>query len=331
MSVEPPSPPANPCAAARSVTGVTRLAPSPTGSLHLGNARTFLVNWALARNLGWRTILRIEDLDGPRVKPEATAGIISTLSWIGVDWDDGPVIQSDDLSPYRAAIEALAAAGRAYPSDLSRKDIEAAGSAPQEGSGEVRFPPSLRPDVRPRRFEDAATNWRFAVEPGDVRFDDRFKGPCTFDPAAIIGDFIVWTKRAVPAYQLAVVVDDARQGVTEVLRGDDLLDSAARQLLLYRALGLAPEPRYTHLPLVIGPDGKRLAKRHGDSRVDTYRAAGVPPEAVIGLIASWCGITTQPRPMSAAEFRAGLVLSRIPPDRIVFLPEHDQWLRSHAR
>lgn len=319
-----------PCSAARAVTGITRLAPSPTGSLHLGNARTFLVNWAMARNLGWRILLRIEDLDGPRVKPEATQGIMDTLAWLGIDWDEGPLVQSHDLDPYRAAITKLAGHALVYPSDLSRKEIEAAGSAPQEGTGEVRFPPSLRSPLIPREFTDAATNWRFAVNNSVVTFTDRCKGPQSIDPAAIIGDFIVWTKRAVPAYQLAVVVDDARQGVTEIVRGDDLLDSAARQLLLYRALGLPNEPTYTHLPLVIGPDGKRLAKRHGDSRIDAYRAAGVPPEAVIGLIAHWSGALAAPRPLSAAEFRAAFTLAALPTDRIIFTPEHDQWLRSHA-
>src|SRR6185503_5771808 len=134
--------------------------------------------------------------------------------------------------------------------------------------------------------------------------DDACLGPQEFDVARVVGDFIVWTKRGVPAYQLAVVVDDHRQGVTQVVRGADLLDSAARQLLIYRALGSSPEPAYTHLPLVIGPDGKRLAKRHGDSRLEEYRARGVPAAKVIGLLAFWCGLLPRRAPLSTKDFLA---------------------------
>lgn len=308
----------------------TRLAPSPTGALHLGNARTFLVNWALARRLGWRIVLRIEDLDGPRVKPEAAAGILDALRWLGIDWDEGPYVQSDDLEPYRAAMKRLAEAGAAFPCALTRTAIERAASAPQEGGHEVRFPASLRPAAWDRRFKDAATNWRFVTAPGRVAFEDGFAGRQAIEPSAVVGDFIVWTKRSVPAYQLAVVVDDHAQGITDIVRGDDLLDSAPRQLLLYRALGLSPEPSYVHLPLVIGPDGKRLAKRHGDSRLDTYRAAGVPPEAVIGLIGRWCGLIKEGR-LSAREFQDALDLAKIPRKPVVFTPEDDSRLRSATR
>lgn len=311
--------------------GVTRLAPSPTGALHLGNARTFLVNWALARREGWRVLLRVEDLDGPRVKPEAVVGIEETLSWLGIDWDEGPLIQSQDLSLYRMAIERLVREGNAFPCALTRGQIAAAASAPQQGAHELRYDAGLRPKEWKRRFTDAQTNWRFLVEPGTVRFRDLFAGEQAVDPAAVIGDFIVWTKRGMPAYQLAVVVDDARQGVTHVARGDDLLDSAARQLLLYRALDLSPEPAYCHLPLVVGQDGLRLAKRHGDSRLEEYRAAGVPVEAVIGLLGRWCGLRGGGRfKLSAAEFREELDLRRIPRQRAVFTPEDDVWLRAQA-
>lgn len=334
-----------------SSAGVTRLAPSPTGALHLGNARTFLVNWALARRLGWRIVLRIEDLDGPRIKPEAAQGIIDTLRWLGIDWDEGPTVQSADLRPYRAAMAVLAGRGFTYPCDLTRQQIEAAASAPQEGAHDVPFPPELRPtgfrvgSPSPESAiwtsdQPATGNWRFATPTGpaaQVHFTDAFAGPQRIDTAATIGDFVIWTKRAAPAYQLAVVVDDARQGVTDVVRGADLLDSAARQLLLYRALGLPNEPRYWHLPLVVGPDGKRLAKRHGDTRVDAYRAAGVPAEAVIGLIAAWgrageTGARNHRRePMSAEAFAQSLDLTIMPKGPVTFTPEDDQWLRSLAR
>lgn len=320
----------------------TRLAPSPTGALHLGNARTFLVTWALARQRGWRIVLRIEDLDGPRVKPEAIASIVETLRWLGIDWDVGPLIQSHDLEPCRAAMRTLAARGCAYRCDLTRSEIEAAASAPHTRAPgpadtaadpqtpvETVFPAHLRPPSAgaAASFGAEESNWRFVVPEGAVAFNDEFAGRQERSPSRSIGDFVLWTKRAMPAYQLAVVVDDHRQGVTHIVRGDDLLDSAARQLLVYRALGLSPEPVYCHLPLVVGPDGRRLAKRHGDTRVDTYRAAGVPPERVIGLVAHWCGLTPSPRPCSAADLVSMLRLAAMPRQPIGFMPEHDAWLR----
>ena len=319
----------------------TRLAPSPTGALHLGNARTFLVNWALARKNNWSILLRIEDLDGPRTKRGADQQAIDTLSWLGIDWDQGPVWQSHDLSVYADAMTMLARAGLAYPTDLSRADVERLGahssdtadaalSAPQEGSHEVRFPPELRPPLtqalRERGFDDRARTWRFVVHPGATSFHDHFAGPQSFDVGAIAGDFIIWTRQGVPAYQLAVVVDDARQGVNDIVRGDDLLDSAARQILLYRALGLRDPPRYTHLPLVKGPDGRRLAKRHGDTRIDRYRNLGIPAERVIGLLALWCGVIQAPEPLSAREFCERFDLDTMPRDPVTFTPEDETWL-----
>lgn len=330
---------------------VSRLAPSPTGALHLGNARTFLVNWALARTRGWRIVLRIEDLDTPRVKPGAAERLQSVLGWLGIDWDPWPLdhqrggvlVQSADLEPYRAAMRRLAAVGCAYPCGLSRAQIEAAASAPQEDAHDVPFPAELRPATAgvPLDFDalDAAgidsepPNWRLIVPPGEIRFTDHFAGPRAYDPSRLIGDFVVWTRRRQPSYQLAVVVDDHRQGVTRVVRGDDLLDSAARQLLLYRTLGLSPEPAYTHLPLVRGSDGKRLAKRHGDTRVDRYRELGVPAAAVVGLIARWCGVgphDTDPEPMDAVAFMRALDMTKMPADPVTFTHEDEQWLLSQA-
>lgn len=312
---------------------ITRLAPSPTGALHLGNARTFLVNWAIARQQGWRIVLRIEDLVGPRIRPGSTEETVEVLRWLGLDWDTGPILQSADLEPYRAAMAHLAAAGLAYPCELTRSQMEAAWSAPQEGIQEAVYPASLRPAVAPQRFSELnftgePINWRLVVPEGEVAFVDGFVGPQRIDPSTSVGDFVIWTKERQPAYQLAVVVDDYRQGITQVIRGNDLLDSAARQLLLYRALGYLPEPAYTHLPLVRGTDGKRLAKRHGDTRLVFYRHKGVRPERIIGLLAAWSGVLerSNPRPMDADEFIAAVELARIPERDIVFTPEDHQWL-----
>ncbi|MFB3431254.1 MAG: glutamate--tRNA ligase family protein [Phycisphaerales bacterium] len=309
----------------------TRIAPSPTGALHLGNLRTFLINWAMARREGWKIVLRIEDLDGPRVKPGSIEQCIDLLSWVGIDWDEGPLIQSEDLGPYERAMTALARAGVVYPCELTRSEIEAAASAPQEGSGELRYPPELRPELKPRDFDDGGTNWRFVASDAPVRFIDRFAGEQERNVAQSVGDFVVWTKRGQPSYQLAVTVDDAAQGVTHIVRGDDLLDSVARQLLLYRALELPGPVEWVHLPLVIGEDGKRLAKRHGDTRTATYRERGVDPDRLVGLIAYWSGASDQRQPMAPSEFVERFELSRMTADPVVFTQEDDAWLLDESR
>jgi glutamyl-tRNA synthetase len=309
----------------------TRLAPSPTGALHLGNARTFLINHALAQRGGWRTVLRIEDLDSPRVKPGVVELTIDLLRWLGVTWEGPALLQSARRDEHERAMQTLAARGMVYPCNLTRKEIDAAASAPQEGSGEVLFPAHLRPNVTPRYFTDESASWRFVTSAENVTFRDEFAGEQSIAPSTTIGDFIVWTRRDMEkpgqaAYQLAVVVDDAAAGVTHVVRGDDLLDSAARQILIYRALGITPVPTYFHLPLVIGMDGKRLAKRHGDTRLDLYRSRGVTPQRVIGLVAFWCGVVPERTPLSLAEFVAGFDLTTIPKVPVTFTPDDHAFL-----
>lgn len=308
----------------------TRLAPSPTGPLHLGNARTFAINWALARKHGWRVLLRIEDLDAPRVRPGANQLAIDVLQWLGLRWDEGPVYQFADLSPYHAALKRLAETAMIYPCTCTRSRIASAQSAPHADEHEQRYPGTCRPpagvvcpydpDAPP-----SDTAWRVRVNDDPIAFHDVFAGPQSFNLDATTGDFIVASKNGLPAYQLAVVVDDARQGVTQIVRGDDLLGSTPRQLWLYRLLGLHPVPQYTHVPLVVGPDGRRLAKRHGDTRLVAYRDAGVDPRRVIGLIAHWCGEPDR-RPMTAEDFALGLDLARLSADRVMFTPDDHAWL-----
>lgn len=304
---------------------ITRLAPSPTGALHLGNARTFVINWILARREGWSIVLRIEDLDGPRVKPQAIEQTLQILTWLGLDWDAGPFIQSQDLEPHAQAMDKLARSASAYPCALSRTEIAAAASAPN--AGDAPTPIATRPRPIPHaRFEDRQSNWRFAIPNRDITIPDTFAGTITINPAREAGDFVIWTKRGTPAYQLAVVVDDARQGITQVVRGDDLLPSAARQVLLYEALGLLPIPTYTHLSLVLGPDGRRLAKRHGDSRLTAYQDKGVRVDRVLGLLAHW-SLPDHPRlPIDMTEFAQRLRLDTMPKRPPTFTPEDDAWL-----
>lgn len=310
----------------------TRLAPSPTGALHLGNIRTFLLTWALARREGWRIVYRVEDLDGPRIRPEAATRIAEDLRWLGLDWDEDAGFQSHDPAPYRAAMHRLAGAGLVFRSDATRREIESAASAPHAGEHELRFPESLRPDgpgVDPDawRFLDPSSGYRLLVPEGSRIVSDRLAGEHRIDVSASVGDFLVWTRQGVPAYQLAVVVDDARQGVTDVVRGDDLLPSAARQALLHERLGTA-EPTWWHLPLVVGPDGRRLAKRHGDTRLASYRDAGTTAERIIGWAASTAGVPGPRRPMTAGDLLEALDPGVLARDRspVVFTEEDHRWL-----
>jgi len=270
---------------------VGRLAPSPTGALHLGNVRTFMVAWLRARRCGGRLLFRMEDLDHPRDKPGAAAGAVADLRWLGFDWDE-ECTQSERRPLYADALARLRAAGRVYPCVCSRKDVENAQSAPH--AGEQLFYPGTCRD-RFASWEDAAAFagrppcWRFRTTADDmVAFDDAFAGPQRMDVAAALGDFPLARDPDGAGYTLAAVVDDAATGVTEVVRGDDLLAATPPQILLYRALGLEP-PRFFHVPLVVGEDGQRLAKRHGDTRVAAFRAAGVTPERMLGFLAQSCG------------------------------------------
>jgi glutamyl-tRNA synthetase len=239
-----------------------RFAPSPTGPLHLGNLRTALLAWLFARSAGARYLVRVEDLDRSRVRPGIEEAQLSDLRAIGLDWD-GPIVrQSERLELYEGALERLDADGLLYPCYCTRKEIRAAASAPHGISASDRYPGTCRGLTAVERAEREAAGRPPAlrVRAGDVRIacQDRLLG--RFEE--VVDDFVVRRNDGTPAYQLAVVVDDAAQGIGEVVRGADLADSAPRQILLARLLGL-PEPTYAHVPLVLGPDGRRLAKRHG--------------------------------------------------------------------
>jgi glutamyl-tRNA synthetase len=275
---------------------VSRLAPSPTGSLHLGNARTFLWAWLSAKSQGGRVLLRVEDLESPRVKPGVTEKMLDDLRWMGLTWDESSneeTTQSRRRDYYSKIHARLLELGAIYPCVCTRGDIAAAQSAPHEGDCELRYPGICRGKFTDERAAFDATGrppvWRLKVDPGIVSFDDILYGRQDIDVDATIGDFVVSKAADNPAYQLAVVADDIAMGVNEVVRGDDLIPSTARQILLYRLLN-APLPRYGHVPLVVGPDGKRLAKRHGDARIASFRAAGIKPQHIIGTLARWSGL-----------------------------------------
>ncbi|HYS79720.1 MAG TPA: tRNA glutamyl-Q(34) synthetase GluQRS [Anaeromyxobacteraceae bacterium] len=299
-----------------------RFAPSPTGPLHLGNARTALLAWLAARAQASSFVLRVEDLDGPRVRPGLEASILRELSWLGLDWDEGPDVgggmgpyrQSERGERYHAALAELRGRGLVYPCFCSRAEITRASQAPHGPSDEgPRYPGTCRqldPAEAAQRSLRRAPAWRLRVAPGEVAFDDGVHGPRSFDVAAEVGDFVVARADGVPSYQLAVVVDDAAMRIEEVVRGDDLLPSTARQLLLYRALGLA-SPRFAHVPLVTGEDGARLAKRHGALSLGELRERGAHPRAVVGLLAALSGLTPEGERAAPRDLVAGFALSRL--------------------
>jgi glutamyl/glutaminyl-tRNA synthetase len=277
---------------ATSVTTIVyrgRLAPSPTGYLHLGHARTFWIAQQRAREHNGTLVLRNEDLDGPRCKPEFVAAMIEDLKWLGFDWQEGPDTggpfapynQSQRLHLYRETLEQLRAGGFIYPCTCSRKDIQAAASAPHAGDEELIYPGTCRPaNGTAIQIPNSAFSWRFRVLDGEtISFEDRNLGPQSFVAGKDFGDFVVWRPDDVPAYQLAVVADDAAMRITEVVRGEDLLCSTARQLLLYRALGRTP-PAFHHCPLMKDANGVRLAKRQDALSLRKLRARGETPDSV---------------------------------------------------
>ncbi len=284
-----------------------RFAPSPTGRLHLGNLRSALLGWLWARASGGEFLLRIEDLDPDRSKAEFTDALFQDLEWLGLDWD-GPVWrQSQRREVYDEALAQLAKSGRAYPCWCSRAEVARAASAPHVGEEGPVYPGTCRDGASPKPGRQPS--WRFRVEPGVVRVVDALHGELVQDVAQEIGDFVIRRIDGVASYQLAVVVDDALSGVNHVLRGEDLLSSTPRQVLLQRALGY-PTPQYAHVPLLLQGDGKRLAKRDGASTVAGLRALGWSPERVVGQLAGWSGLGDG-TPVKARELVPGFSLERV--------------------
>ena len=263
-----------------------RLAPSPTGFLHLGHARTFWFAAERARAAGGTLLLRNDDLDRDRCRPEFVAAMVEDLRWLGFTWEEPMVAQSARLAHYRAALERLHAARLIFPCTRSRRDVLEAAGAPHEGGpdDEPLYRREFRPVVDaplPPLDERIFVNWRFRVPDGEtVTFHDEHSGPQRAAAGREFGDFLVWRKDDTPSYQLACVVDDAELCITEVVRGADLITSTFRQLLLFRALGWTP-PDFFHCPLMNDNRGERLAKRHDALALRTLRTQGVTPESII--------------------------------------------------
>lgn len=314
---------------------VGRFAPSPTGALHLGSARTLLAAWLSVRQQRGRFIWRVEDLDGPRTVPGAVEQAMDDARWLGLDWDEGPdrsgphapYAQSERSALYDAALQRLADAGRVFSCLRSRKDLQTLASAPHGPAagalpgteGVPPYPKAWRPSMplppgwlRPDL--DAAV--RFLVPDGTVGFNDRVQGRVEEDTAAAVGDFVLKRRDGAFAYQLAVVVDDLAMGVTEVVRGVDLLDSTARQLHLIGALG-GNVPAYAHVGLVVNEAGEKLSKRDGALALAALRERGVAAESVVGWLAHSLGLATAAEPLTARALVDGFRWARVPAGPVV--------------
>ncbi|HZO75105.1 MAG TPA: tRNA glutamyl-Q(34) synthetase GluQRS [Ktedonobacteraceae bacterium] len=286
--------------AAKPVRG--RYAPSPTGDLHMGNLRTALLAWLYARRAGGQFVLRIEDLDLPRVRAHSAERMLSDLRWLGLDWDEGPdcggpyapYVQSQRLDIYQHYLQRLQDAGLIYPCYCSRAEIAHAASAPQGASAETRYPGTCRKLTRAQRQQHEASgrrpSLRFRVaDERSVFFTDLIAGPMTQHVQQAVGDFIVRRSDGIFAYQFAVVIDDALMHINQVVRGADLLSSTARQILLYEALGF-PIPTFAHVPLVLDEQGKRLAKRDQSAGLEPLRATSVTSAQIVGQLAASYGL-----------------------------------------
>jgi glutamyl-tRNA synthetase len=282
-----------------------RLAPSPTGYLHVGHARTFWTAYQRARDAGGSLVMRMEDLDPDRSRAEYSDAALEDLHWLGIRWQEGPPL-SGPYAPYAQSLRRaiyldawhkLLRGGFLFPCRCSRKDLEAALSAPHEGAQQEQeplddepiYPGTCRtavitmpPNSAAREIAEPGNfNWRFRVPDGEaIEFEDVNLGPQRFVAGRDFGDFVVWRRDGIPSYQLACVADDAAMRITEVVRGEDLLKSTARQILLYRALSLDP-PAWFHCRLVTDSNGRRLAKRHDALSLRTLRQSGFTPEQIL--------------------------------------------------
>ena len=280
-----------------------RYAPSPSGRMHLGNLMCCLLAWLSAKSKGGQVLLRIEDLDAVRCPRVYADAIQDDLAWLGLA-ADGPtptVYQSERSEIYQQYYDILLKKGLIYPCFCSRSQLHAA-SAPHRADGQVVYPGTCRglsPEEVTRRALKKAPAWRVQVPDRVIGFTDGHLGHYEENLAADCGDFYLRRGDGVYAYQLAVVVDDALMGVTQVVRGADLLSSTPRQLWLYETLGL-PAPRFYHLPLLLAPDGRRLSKRDGDVSLEQL-AARYTPEQIVGRLAYACGLQTEPAPLTPAQ------------------------------
>jgi glutamyl-tRNA synthetase len=289
-----------------------------------------LIAWLAARSLGGKIILRVEDLDATRLRPEALSGALVDLRWLGLDYDEGPdaggpsapYLQSRRRELYEAALERLKQSESVYPCTCKRSDVARVAAAPHPEDEGPSYPGTCagRCVSDAHSLSDRPFAWRFRVPPGPVAWRDLVRGPVALDRARLGGDFIVARSPFAPAYQLAVVTDDAAMRVTQVIRGDDLVPSTPRQILLYRQLGW-PAPDFGHVPLAVTPDGRRLAKREGSIKLATLRQNGADPRRLVGWLARSCGWADAVIPSTPHDWIGRSDPLSLPADPWVVTPE----------
>lgn len=290
-----------------------RLAPSPTGYMHIGNAWAFLLAWLAARHEGGQVVLRMEDIDPQRSRPEYALALMEDLRWLGLDWDEGsdiggqyaPYTQHERLPLYQEALQSLQKRGLAYPCFCTRKELRSLAGAPHWGDAGAAYPGTCRGLSAAERQAKLAAGRKPALRllcPSEpISFNDALYGAqqcCLHD---IGGDFALCRSDGVVAYQLAVAVDDYAMGITQVVRGQDILVSTPRQIALLRLLGAESIPQYGHIALLVDEQGERLAKRHSSLAIRYIRQQGMTARQLVGLLACWAGLQAQPVPRSAAE------------------------------
>ena len=305
-----------------------RFPPSPTGFLHVGGARTALFNWFLARQSGGELVLRIEDTDKERSTEAHTRAIVDGLTWLGIDWDEGPTFQSDGVERHREAALRLLAEGAAYHDftdpEALREEAAARGIEHPSALARIKADEMGIEAARARAAAGEPHAIRIRIPEGETRWDDLVHGAVSFDNADL-DDFVILRSDGSPIYNLAVVCDDAHQRITHVVRGDDHLSNTPKQIVLYEALGL-PVPRFAHLPMILGPDGKRLSKRHGATAVGDYAARGILPDAMVNFLAllGW-NPGDEREVMSRAELIASFSLDRVQKKSAIFDTAKLEW------
>ena len=300
----------------------SRFAPSPTGSLHLGNASTFIANQLLARHFNWDLVFRMEDLCGPRKKSGVINDTISVMRWLGLEWSGNIKIQSESTEVIKTYFEKLVQQNAVYHCNLTRKEIDQSLTAPDSGEHPSE---NIRPVNVMAHNEGVSIpdhNWRFLTTQDKLSFNDEIFGKCTCKPTP---DFAIWTIEDAPSYQIAVVIDDYVDGITDVVRGSDLISSTAWQIQILKELEL-PLPQWWHLPLVCGPDGRKLGKRHGDTTIEYFKNKGVTIEAIYGLVGFWYGFVTERTRLTMDDLQSTFDTDSIPRKEIVCTEEDIAWL-----
>jgi glutamyl-tRNA synthetase len=302
-----------------------RFAPSPTGYLHVGGARTALFNWLLARKEGGKFILRIEDTDVARSTQESVDAILEGMTWLGLDWDEGPFYQSESFPLYREHVERLLACGKAYRCRCTPEELEAKREQAMKDGLKPKYDGTCR-DLNVSPDTPSAVRFKAPVE-GVTAFDDLIKGRITFNNEEL-DDLIIHRSDGTPTYNFTVVIDDATMGITTVIRGDDHINNTPRQILLYEALGY-PVPQFAHVPMILGADKGRLSKRHGATSVIAYRDMGYLPEAMVNYLVRLGWSHGDQEIFSLGELVEKFAIGDVGKSAGVFNPEKLIWLNAH--